>query len=191
MVISAQLVTVTDFEAFLQRPENKDRLWELIEGSIIEKMPTEQHGIIAVNIGGELRNYLKQRKNGKGRVGVEIRHQSIADPRNSRLPDISLLLDPDRPVVTEGATPRYPQLIVEIKSRDNTYLELREKAAYYLKQGTQMVWLVYPEKRLIEVLTKTDFQMLNDRDILTGGDLLEGFSMSVADVFLTDLGETE
>ncbi len=36
-------VTADAFEAFMARPENADRLFELINGEIIEKMPSNPH----------------------------------------------------------------------------------------------------------------------------------------------------
>lgn len=33
------MVTEAEFEAFIQRPENADRLFELINGEIVEKVP--------------------------------------------------------------------------------------------------------------------------------------------------------
>ena len=36
-----RLVSVDEFERILALPENRDRLLELINGKIIEKMPTE------------------------------------------------------------------------------------------------------------------------------------------------------
>lgn len=71
------------------------------------------------------------------------------------------------------------------KSPGNTYAELREKARYYLAHGSRMVWLVYPEKREIEVHT-TEVIPLQATDTLTGGEVLPGFSAPVADIF--DLG---
>ena len=35
--------TIEEFERFLALPENADRLFELIDGEIVEKMPTEEH----------------------------------------------------------------------------------------------------------------------------------------------------
>ncbi|MEO8393156.1 MAG: Uma2 family endonuclease [Chloroflexota bacterium] len=50
MAIQKQLYTIEDFEQFITQPENRDRRFELINGEIVEKMPTESHGIIAGNI---------------------------------------------------------------------------------------------------------------------------------------------
>ena len=39
-----------------------------------------------------------------------------------------------------------PDLAVEIQSPGNTLAELRRKAALYLTKGTELVWLVLPER---------------------------------------------
>ncbi len=77
--------TIEEFERFLALPENADRLFELIDGEIVEKMPTEEHGLIKVNIATELRNFTKPL--GLGRVTSEPRARQTPDNRyNSRLP---------------------------------------------------------------------------------------------------------
>jgi Uma2 family endonuclease len=96
---TTQAVTHEEFEQFLARPENRDRLFELIQGEIVEKTPTREHGIIAANIAFELGVYL--RKNGGGQVAVEARHRPPDDRLNDMLPDVSVVLG-DRPVEREG-----------------------------------------------------------------------------------------
>ncbi len=87
-------------------------------------------------------------------------------------------------MVTKGAVPRFPDLAVEVKSPGDSYRQMREKAAYYLANGTKLVWLVYPEKRLVEVYRADgDIQILTGDDTLDGGDVLPGFSMTVSDIF--------
>jgi Uma2 family endonuclease len=76
-----------------------------------------------------------------------------------------------------------PDLAIEIKSPDDTNKSMRERAAYYLAHGSSVVWLVFPEKRLVEVHTPEDFETLTESDILDGGDLLPGFQVSVRDIF--------
>jgi Uma2 family endonuclease len=61
---------------------------------------------------------------------------------------------------------------------------MRDKAEYYLKNGTKLVWLVYPEKQLIEVFRAngdSDFFTINDT--LDGEDVLPGFQLPVRQVF--------
>jgi hypothetical protein len=63
-----------------------------------------------------------------------------------------------------------PHLAVEIKSPDDTYsMSMRDKAEYYVRHGCAMVWLIYPEKRIVEV-----HQPGKDIDLLVAGDLLSG-----------------
>jgi Uma2 family endonuclease len=181
-------MTVEVFEAFLRRPENRDRLWQLIHGRIVEKVPTEEHGLIAGNVLFALKLYIRQTK--KGRVGAEIRHQRPSDAHNSRLPDVSYSADNERPVVTEGAVPVYPDLAVEVKSPDDSYVEMRDTAHFYLAQGTRMVWLVYPAKRAMEVITADDIQWLMIHDTLMAEDVLPGFSVPVAEIFQLDPSES-
>lgn len=50
MAIQERLYTVEEFEAFIAEAENVDRLFELIDGEIFEKMPTEEHSLIIGNI---------------------------------------------------------------------------------------------------------------------------------------------
>lgn len=181
MVVQKKLYTVDEFEAFTALPENRDRRFELINGEIVEKVPTQEHGLLALRFGSRILLHVEQ--NQLGRVGVEIRHQMPDDPHNALIPDISFYADVTTPVVTRGAVPRMPDLVVEIKSPDDTYKEMDEKADYYLANGARMVVLLYPEKRIVEVRTPDDRQLLTDGDTLEGGDVLPGFSIAVSDIF--------
>jgi Uma2 family endonuclease len=175
-------MTVMEFEQYAALPENRDRSLELINGEIVEMMPTEEHGAIALIFGAELHNYLKTHP--IGRAGVEIRHQLPDDPLNALQPDVSFIKDIGTPLVKRGAVPRMPDLAVEIKSPDDTFTELREKARYYLEHGSQLVWLVYPAQRIVEVYAPgVDSRMLTQDDVLDGGDLLPGFALAASELF--------
>ncbi len=176
-------ITVEAFEAFLKAPENRDRLWELIHGRIVEKVTSEIHSVIVGNVILFLRLYMRQTKH--GRVGPEMSHKLPSDALNIRQPDVSYFADHTRPA-QEGNVPVYPDLAVEIKSPSNSYGELREKAQFYLAQGTRMVWLVYPPKRAMEIITGDDIQWLTIQDTLTAEDLLPGFSVRVAEILQID-----
>jgi Uma2 family endonuclease len=181
MVIKQHLLTIEEFEGLLELPENADRLLELIDGELVEKMPTEEHGIVTGNILAPLHTYAKSTKS--GRVGTEIRHRKPEDNHNSRLPDVSFS-KAKRPIVTEGNVSQMPDLAVEVQSPDDSIKSLRNKAAYYLANGSKMVWLVYPSKRLVEVyIANGEVQILLEDEILSGGDVLPGFELPVKDIF--------
>lgn len=181
MAVEKQLMTADEFEEWTERPENRDRLFELINGEIVEKVPTEEHGESGGVLHGELYIYLKQHP--IGRAGFEIRHRVPGDDYNSLLPDISVRTNLARPAVKQGPVWEMPALAIEIKSARDSLKSLREKAHYYLANGSRMVWLVIPAKRLVEVYTPNEHLILTDTDTLDGGDVLPGFSLSVRDIF--------
>lgn len=173
--------TVEEFEQLFAEAKQGDRLLELIHGEIVEKMPTEEHGVIAGNVFAPLHNFVTPQR--LGRIGFEVRHRPPDDDYNSRLPDISFS-SVRRPLVTKGSVPTMPDLAVEVQSPDDTIKEMREKAIYYLANGAKLVWLVYPRKRIIEIYhANGDIDILHDGDTLSGEDVLPGFTLAVGDIF--------
>jgi Uma2 family endonuclease len=178
-------MTVVEFEAYTNRPENVDRLFELINGRMVEKVPTEEHGIIVGNILAPLRGFAKQHK--LGRVSTEARHRLPNDDENALLPDVSFRAGLSTPVVRRGAIPTMPDLAVEVQSPGQSDDDMEEKAAYYLAHGSHMVWLMFPAKRLVGVHRPGQAtETLNEGDVLTGYDVLPGFELPVIDVFDLD-----
>lgn len=175
--------TIEDYERFIALPENSDRLFELVNGEIVEKMPTEEHGLIQLNLGSEMRTRAKT--NNLGRATSEPRHKTPEDRYNSRLPDLAFTSkERALPLVKQGAVPQMPDLAVEIKSPNDSLRILREKAAYYTANGTKLVWLVLPDKRLIEIYRANgDVDVLTENDTLDGEDVLSGFTLPVREVF--------
>jgi Uma2 family endonuclease len=174
-------MTANAFERFIARPENASRLWELIDGEAVEKMPTQLHGYIAARIAAALLNYLEQHP--LGWPVVEARHKMPTDDENSRVPDVAFISRERGPLVEQGAAPYMPDLAVEIKSPDDDWYEMRKKADYYLANGSKLVWLVYTEKRLVMVLTANSEDILKEDDTLAGGDLLPSFTLPVKAIF--------
>lgn len=177
------MMTVKAFEQFLAAPENVGRLFELIDGVIVEKMPTEQHAEIQTRIAGEIYIYVKAHPG--GRVTSEARHRARNDQYNDRLPDVAYTTPARvKPVVKKGAVTHLPDLCVEIKSPSDTYLGMRAKAAYYLENGAKLVWLVFPDKQAVEVHTAdSPISTLGINDSLTGGTVLPDFTLALKLIF--------
>lgn len=187
--IQKKQYTFAEFEQIAALPENRDRLLELIQGEIREKVPTEEHGVIAGWIITFLNLYLME--NPIGLASVEAQHHVEKDDQNAPIPDVSFIRG-QRDPVKKGSISRMPDLAVEIKSPNDQDKELREKANYYLKNGSQIVWLIYPEKMEIEVYRQgaevqpaglPSGQTLGIEDTLDGGDLLPGFAVPVQQIF--------
>jgi len=181
MVVEQKKLSVKEFEAQLEA--GSDRLLELFDGEVIEKLPTEVHGFIVAKIISVLFLFVEQHK--LGYLVTETRHRLPDDQHNSLLPDISFIADQERELVSHGPIPQMPDLAVEVKPPDDTYKQMRAKAAYYTANGTKLVWLVYPEKQIVEVYQpgKADIQILVTSDTLSGGDVLPGFELKVSEIF--------
>ena len=183
MAVQKTYTTVAEFESLIDRPENDDRRFELINGEIVEKVPTEAHGMYAANIVWGLKSY--QRQNG-GRVIVEGRYRPEDDVHNDRLPDASYTrADHLQPLVTDGAVLHMPDLAVEIQSKNQSDQFMLDKARYYLDNGAKMVWIVYRNHR-VRVMTPTSNELLTPDDTIDGGDVLPGFTLAVRDIFSTE-----
>jgi Uma2 family endonuclease len=181
MTIQEQLYTIEDFEAY--ENQHPEQLVELIDGRIVEKVTTEEHGVIAGIIIAEIRLFLKQNPHIKGYAGVEISHRRPEDKYNDRKPDVSFRAT-DGKVSKAGILMQMPDFAVEIKSPTNGYDELRDKARFYIANGTRLVWLVYPTKQIIEVyLADGSSDLFKADETLDGGDVLPGFQLAVATIF--------
>lgn len=180
-----KLYTVDEFEEFIARPENRDRHFELIDGVIVEKtMPTEEHSLIIGLFIYFLSVYARER--GLGLPGPESRFRVPENFKNTRQPDLSMTLDPDVPITIKGAAPRAPDVIVEVRSPDENYDELRDKARWYIANGVRLVFLVFPRPKIVEVYRPdVPSEILIVEDTIDGFDVLPGFTLPVAALFIT------
>jgi len=181
MTVEHKLMTGETFEKFLAT--HRDGLYELIHGEIVEQVPTEEPAKIAGIILGELYLYLKQHPEIRTHLGPEVRYRPEGDLYNDRLPDVAVRFS-DQPPVRRGAVPGMPDLAVEIKSPDDTYMSMRDKVEYYVQHGCSMVWLIYPEKRIAEIYQPgKDIDLLVAGDTLSGREILPRFTLAVEVVF--------
>jgi Uma2 family endonuclease len=180
-VAVSKVYTVDDFEVIIAQAENTDKLLELINGEIIEKVPPQLHALIASLFNAML--FLYVQKNPIGWVFSELRIKLPGDDLNDRLPDVALVLKEGRTFEPDAPLTYVPDLVVEIQSPGQSDKFMLDKATFFLNNGGKMVWIVYPAKRLVEVLTLTDRKLLTEADVLEGGDLLPGFTLLVKDIF--------
>jgi Uma2 family endonuclease len=174
-------MTADEFARFVSAPENSDRRFELIDGQLVEKLPTMLQGVIKAQLGGELGIYL--RENPVGWAGFSVDYSLPTDPLNVRSPDISFILKEGRTLLREGFVPYMPEIAVEVQLPEQSDTFMKEKGDYYLAHGTKIVWIVYPRQQLVEVLTPTERHLLTINDTLTGGDVLPGFSVPIREIF--------
>ncbi len=189
MEVQKRLYTVDDVLELPGWDGARDRKFELINGELIEMSPANLlHQWLAFEIAGELRDYLKQHDIGYG--GVEGGFSPPDDRHNLYAPDVAfvrkeMMPSPPFPQTYAGFM---PDLAVEIASPSNTVAELHEKAAIYLRNGTRLVWLLFPERNSAEVCRldgedKIEIESVDIDGKLDGEDILPGFELALRQLF--------
>ena len=159
---------------------------ELIRGELHETVSTGvNHGRTVMNAGFELRSFIKPRGLGT-LLGSDTGIWLERDPDTVREPDIAYIsaekmpLDADIP----GYSEIVPDLVVEVRSPNNSLREISEKALMWLDFGVRLVWVAHPGTRTVDVYSPDGSVLtLTEDDNLDGGDVLPGFACAVKDIF--------
>jgi Uma2 family endonuclease len=164
--------------------DHEDRLYELVDGILVEKTVGLQESYVAMKIGRLLGNFVEPR--GLGLVaGADGTIQLEIDL--VRIPDVSffsLKRLPRGEIPNDPVPLLIPDLAVEVISQSNTAKEMTEKLREYFEKGVRLVWYVRPRSRVVDVYTAQDhFARLTATMQLDGGDVLPGFSVRVGELF--------
>lgn len=174
--------TEKDVLRFLHAP-NK-RLYELVDGVLVEKIMGMLESSLACDIIKLLGNHLDENP-----VGFLTAPDGAVRlmPRLIRIPDISLIRWDQLPTKERPMEPipdLAPALAVEVLSKGNTPQEINRKLRDYFVSGVRLVWLVDPRRRTVRVFTAPDQStVLHDDQTLKGGDVLPGLSLPLRQVF--------
>lgn len=169
--------------------DHEDRLCELIDGTLVEKPMGFVESLIAMRIVHFLQAFVLPRNLGlvSGPDGMmrilsnRIRIPDVAYVSFARLPAGKV---PEQPVPSLT-----PDLAVEVLSDSNTRKEMKKKLSEYFDSGTELVWYMDPPSRTVEVYTQPVNPLrLSETDTLTGGDVLPGFEVAVAEIFAVPTG---
>ena len=176
--------TLASAEELLALPDDHLR-HELIEGEITTTTPAGyQHGKIALRVGVLVSNFLAEHPIGEV-SGAETGFHIESDPDTVRAPDMAFV---SKERVPEVSTPRgfgrgAPDLAVEVISPDDTYAEVDRKVEQWLEAGVRLVWVVNPRTRKVIVHAPGEIATRAGGDVLDGGEVLPGFSCTVAELF--------
>ncbi len=162
----------------------EDRICELIDGVLVEKAVSDQTAGLASEIVRMLGNVVVP-----GRLGWIRGPDGFVRLFGTQLraPDVSFVRRDQRaeqPLLDEGFSDVAPALAVEVCSPGNTVEELEQKRTEFFTAGTELFWIVYPDRQVIEVSTSSEGHTILGRDdTLDDGAVLPGFSVRVGDVF--------
>ena len=77
-----------------------------------------------------------------------------------------------------------PTLAVESHLKNDTYGDVDDKAAEFLRAGSRAVWIVNPRRQTVAVHTPDNISVTYGvGDSIPGGEILPGFELAVAEIF--------
>ena len=159
---------------------------ELIRGVLCETMPSGgEHGEIVMNFGILLGNFIKPQRLGR-LAGSDSGVRLERDPDTVREPDVAYISAGRLPlsVKSKGYYEVVPELVVEIVSPSDSWQSVHDKALMWISYGSRLVWVVYPDLRMVDVYSEDGAMVtLGADEILDGGDVLPGFSCRVSEIF--------
>lgn len=164
--------------------DHEDRLYELVDGVLVEKTIGVQESFLAVWIARLLGDFVHRHD-----LGIVLGSDGMARlaPGLVRIPDVSFVAwnrlggkkVPAIAMLQEG-----PTLAVEVLSPGNTRREMDRKLIEYIDSGVQLVWYVDPHGRTVKVFTsQTDSVIVDESQTLEGGTVLPGFEVAVQSLF--------
>lgn len=162
----------------------RKRICELIDGVLVEKAEAYKESLLAAYLIFLLEGFVLPRN-----LGLVTGEQGMMQlwPGRIRIPDVAYISWdrlPGHKVPNQPIPDVAPDLAVEILSPSNTDKEMELKRQDYFQSGTQLVWIIDPEIRTVDVYTSVDSnRRLAVSDALDGGSVLPGFSMKLADLF--------
>jgi Uma2 family endonuclease len=164
--------------------DRENRLCELVDGVLVEKVVGFDESIYAVLLAASLIEYLKTHDLGKI-LGADGMMKIF--PGLVRIPDAAFISWKRYPKGKrrQGEVPAVvPDLVVEVLSKGNTPKEMARKLGEYFRAGVRLVWYVDPKRRTVRVYTALDRSvLLHENQTLDGGAVLPGFEISIGDWF--------
>jgi Uma2 family endonuclease len=166
----------------LAQPYGEKRIYELVDGVLVEKPMGYYESLLAGVLIQLLRNHLDEHD--LGIVLGEAGTLRLA-PGLVRIPDVSYVAwnrFPDRELPSDPIPDLAPDLAVEILSRGNTQAEMERKLTEYFAAGCNLVWIADPVVKRVRVYTQPGaYQEIDEDGVLDGGSVLPGFSVRVGD----------
>ena len=162
----------------------ENRLFELVDGVLVEKIIGYQEALIATAIIHALYDFVSARDLGAvtGPDGMIRFLKNLV-----RMPDVAFVKwekFPGGEISNEAAPRIVPDLAVEVLSKGNTQGEMSRKLQEYFQAGVPLVWFVDPQTKTVTVYTSlTRSKIIPTSGTLDGGKVLPGFKLPVASLF--------
>ncbi len=177
MAVREPHVTLDDFVQFVFRDENVDRMFELINGEIVEVSPgrTKNSGV-AILIASAVNFYCREKEIPAYVSGADGTYNVLG---NVIAPDVAYKTTPLSNVYPD---PVPPEFAVEVISPTDRKPDIARKRQIYLDADI-LYWEVYVDDECIDVYAPGQpMRSLGMDDTLDGGAVLPGFTLPMKDV---------
>ncbi|MCC7106621.1 MAG: Uma2 family endonuclease [Chloroflexi bacterium] len=184
VAVEQSLVSAEDL---LRLPDDGLR-YELVRGELRTAPPAGfEHGRIAFLIGRSLGNFVQRERLGEV-AGTDVGFILTTNPDTVRAPDVAFVRAErirELRAPQTGYWPGAPDLAIEVISPNDLYTEVDEKVADLLEHGTRLVFVVNPRRHTVSVHRPGQpVTILAESDLLNGEDVVPGWSLPIADIFL-------
>jgi Uma2 family endonuclease len=178
--------TRISFDEFLKMQESDSAVcYELDEGELlVTPSPTLRHNEIRFRIHQALRDFSRTHKLGY----VTGETDFLLSPDTVRRPDVAFVTTEHLQRIDVNHSPVHgaPAIAVEVISPSNFAQDTFKKVHQYLAAGTEIVWVIYPPLKVIEVHDHAGTHELT-QGFLQAERLLPNFKLSLAEIFDDDL----
>ncbi len=175
------LITADELEAM-----GSDARFELIQGVLHEMSPSSTDtSALTLYLGGLLSLHVVRNKLGKA-TGADGGYLLELNPDSVVLPDVGFISKEriSLQVRNTGIFPSRPDLAIEVISPTDEPLEFRRKQALYERAVVPWSWWIDPRRRTATVhVPGQPVKHLTEADMLDAGEVVPGFSVSLAELF--------
>jgi Uma2 family endonuclease len=179
---TTRLMTAKD----LERMANEDPgRYDLLDGELIRMPPPgREHSIRVVRLILRLGPVVEA--SGLGEVAAGAGFVVGLDLDQVVSPDVAIIrfdrIDPASR--REGYYEVPPDFAIEIVSPSDYPLLVRRKVEKYQAAGVFLLWVVYPEERIVRVYRPGEGEKaFSGEDLLDASDVIPGFAMRVSEIF--------
>jgi Uma2 family endonuclease len=178
------VIQPTSAEELLRIPDDGFR-YELVRGELRRTaLAGGLHGIVAMQATLPLAQHVEANELGVV-LAAGTGFKLATNPDTVRAPDAAFISREriEQLGIPEDYWPGAPDLAVEVVSPSDTYTEVEEKVIEWLSAGTRMVIVADPRKRTVTVYRGSKVTFLTERDVLSGEDVVPGWTVAVKDLF--------
>jgi Uma2 family endonuclease len=167
--------------------------FEIINGERIPLVPPVMIHIVIVKLLVEA--FLAyERQTGRGEAFSEAPYVLVESKnwvKGSRVPGV-MYYAAERLKAYREAVPDWktkplilvPDLVVEVVSANDRYTDIQDKVEVYQNDGVKLIWVIDPHRQKV-IVHQGDIQtVLSAQDTLSGGEVIPGFEMPIAALFV-------